>query len=413
MPSLDSLPGDQRAVLQLVLGKGRGYADIARLLSLDPGAVRARALTAARALAPPTSAPPERVELIVDYLLGQLDPTAVELARSVLADSPGDRAWARMLSTSLAPLAPAGLPDVPTTPASAGAAVSAAQAAGQTPAPPQAAAPQRPPPPPSPAEAAPPQAPSPAPASAPHPSPTPAPDQPPEHGAGPATPQPEPELQGGRSRRQRGGEKSRNGSPRTSRIGGAVLIGLVIAAAVILILRANNNSSSPPAHASSSTTSSVAQAGSGSASSTTTATSSTPTTSGSPSSTTTTSSTTAAKVLAQINLTPPASAHSNAAGIAEILKEGSSNGLAVVAQNVAPNTTHPPNAYAVWLYNSPTDAHNLGFVNPGVGKSGRFSTATTLPANASHYHQLLVTVETSATPKVPGKVILRGALSGL
>ena len=66
---------------------------------------------------------------------------------------------------------------------------------------------------------------------------------------------------------------------------------------------------------------------------------------------------------------------SKAAGIAEVLKEGATDGIAIVAQNVTPNTTKPPNAYAVWLYNSPTDAHLLGFVNPGVGANGRLSTA--------------------------------------
>jgi hypothetical protein len=43
MAALDSLPGDQRAVLQLVLGRGRSYDEIARLLSIDPDAVRERA----------------------------------------------------------------------------------------------------------------------------------------------------------------------------------------------------------------------------------------------------------------------------------------------------------------------------------------------------------------------------------
>ena len=117
-------------------------------------------------------------------------------------------------------------------------------------------------------------------------------------------------------------------------------------------------------------------------------------------------------MVAQINLTP-AAAGSKAAGIAEVLREGTTNGIAIVAQNVPPNTTHPPNAYAVWLYNSPTDAKILGFVNPGVPKSGKLSTAGGLPANASHYQQLIVTIERSANPKAPGTVILRGALTGV
>ncbi|MFZ0043615.1 MAG: hypothetical protein WAK93_20065, partial [Solirubrobacteraceae bacterium] len=124
------------------------------------------------------------------------------------------------------------------------------------------------------------------------------------------------------------------------------------------------------------------------------------------------SSTTAAKVISQINLTPP-TAGSKAAGIAEVLKQGTTDGIAIVAQNVPPNTKSPPNAYAVWLYNSPTDAHILGFVNPAVGSNGRLSTAGGLPTNAAHYKNLIVTVETTASPKTPGQIILQGALTGV
>ena len=46
----------------------------------------------------------------------------------------------------------------------------------------------------------------------------------------------------------------------------------------------------------------------------------------------------------------------------------------------------------MWLYNSPTDSHLLGFVNPGVGNNGRSQTAGALPTNASHFKQLLVTL---------------------
>jgi hypothetical protein len=118
--------------------------------------------------------------------------------------------------------------------------------------------------------------------------------------------------------------------------------------------------------------------------------------------------------VAQINLTPPASdKKSRAAGIAEVLNEGSVDGIAVVAQNVPANSTKPPNAYAVWLYNSPKDANLLGFVNPAVGKTGRLQTAGNLPSNASHFKQLIVTVETNASPKQPGTIILQGALTGV
>ena len=85
MAPLDSLPADQRAVVQLVLQRRRSYDDIAELLSIDRAAVRERALAAFDALGPQTRVPPERRALITDYLLGQLPPRVSEDTRDRLA----------------------------------------------------------------------------------------------------------------------------------------------------------------------------------------------------------------------------------------------------------------------------------------------------------------------------------------
>jgi len=57
MASLETLPADQRAVLQMVLGRGRGYEEIGKMLSIDRAGVRDRALAALDALGPETSVP--------------------------------------------------------------------------------------------------------------------------------------------------------------------------------------------------------------------------------------------------------------------------------------------------------------------------------------------------------------------
>jgi hypothetical protein len=182
-----------------------------------------------------------------------------------------------------------------------------------------------------------------------------------------------------------------------------VVIGVaVVVVAVVLFLLLRSGGSNPPRVASTPTTTTTTSSAAASASSSTTT--------GATSTTSTTS--TSAKVLAQINLAPPKSG-SKAAGIAEILSEGTTDGIAIVAQNVPPNATQPPNAYAVWLYNSPTDAKILGFVNPGVGKTGRLSTAGALPTNAKRFKNLIVTLETTASPKKPGTIVLQGTLTGV
>jgi hypothetical protein len=385
MPPLDNLPGDQRAVLEMVLKRGRSYDDIARLLSLDRAKVRERAQIALDTIGPHTESAPEHQHRIADYLLGQLPEDEVSEVRELLADSPTDRAWARVVASELAPLADdRPLPEIPverSTPRE----LDAPPAPAPEPAP---DAPQD-----RPAE---PQAPE---ALAP----------PPISGLGTAPPEDQPKRR--RGRRRRGSDD--DGAPagdgtakRSSRLGGAlvILVGVIaIAVALFFVLRGGHSKN----HPSSTATSAAAPAASGS---------STPTTASSPTSSTPTTSTsgTSASVVAQINLTPPSSAKkSKIAGIAEVLNEGSSDGVAIVAQNVPPNKTKPPDAYAVWLYNSAKDAKLLGFVNPSVGKTGRLSTAGALPSNASHYKQLIITLEKTASPKQPGSVVLQGALTGL
>ncbi len=348
MASLDSLPADQRAVLQLVLQRGRSYDDIAQMLSIDRAAVRERALTAFDLMGPQTGVPDQRRALLTDYLLGQLPARVAEQTRERLAESPSERAWARVLASELAPLASAPLPEIPVE----GARTAAPEA---TPTPPP-AEPDRP------VVAA----------AAPSAGPTSAPDTP-GHAGG----------DGGGSRRVRAGGLPGSG-PSSRRGGLAVLLAAVVAVIVVIVLITSGGGTkkrhaAPAAHASASTTATTS---------------------------------TAAHVIAQINLTSP-TAGSKTAGIAEVLKEGANNGIALVAQNVPPNTTKPPNAYAVWLYNSPTDAHILGFVNPGVTATGRLSTAGGLPANAAHYKNLIVTVETKANPTAPGPILLQGTLTGL
>ncbi len=386
MNSVDSLPGDQRAVLQLVLGRGRSYDEIARLLSINPRHVRERAHAALDALGPETRVSAEDRAEICDYLLGQLPSRQVADVRDVLSRSPRERAWARVVSSELAPIASGPLPEIPV---DFGTARDA-----RTPPPLVTTAPD--------AEPA---------ADADD-------ERRPSRRSGGARESSSPgaaaDAAPARSRSSRSSRRADEGGatipsplsmgtvkPRSSRLGGMLIIaGAVVLVAVVVIIIVGLGGSSAPKHGTSSTpTTSTGASASSSASS---------------SSSTTSSTSGAATPVAQFNLTPPASAAgSKAVGIAEVLKEGTSLGIAIVASNIPANTTKPANAYAVWLYNSPTDAHILGFVNPGVGSTGRLSTAGTLPSNASHYKELLVTVETSANPKTPGQIILQGPLSGV
>jgi Anti-sigma-K factor rskA, C-terminal/Sigma-70, region 4 len=320
MASLDSLPADQRAVLELVLQRGRNYDEIAKLLSIDRAGVRQRALAALDAIGPHTQVPAERRALIADYLLGQLPPRASETVRERLASSSSERNWARMLAADLAPIAREPLPEIPVAPARAPT-ERTAEPVGAS-----AAAPSRP---------------------------------------------------------QR----------RSSRVGGAVLLGVgalvVIAVVLVLVLTGGSTTHSP-------TTSTTT--GSGAAASTSATT--TPTGS--------TTSTAAPQVVGAVNLLPPASG-SQAKGVAQVIEVAKSEGIVIYATGMPANTKQ--NFYEVWLYNSPSDNYSVGFVNPGIGSDGRLQTTGQLPANVAHYKHLVISIETQKRVKTPTTVVLQGALS--
>src|SRR5215213_9186609 len=109
--------------------------------------------------------------------------------------------------------------------------------------------------------------------------------------------------------------------------------------------------------------------------------------------------------VAQINL--KAADGSNAVGIAQVLAQGNQRLLAVLGQRLTPSTRSA--AYAVWLYTSAAKAKLLGFVDPPVGKSGKFQNVINLPTNAAQYRELVVTRE-KGNAKQPGEIVLRGQL---
>src|SRR4051794_10883302 len=96
MPSmpLDALAPDQRAVVQLVLQRGRSYEQIAELLKISEDAVRARAHAGVSALAPDVELPADKVAQIADFLLGQQNGKPRQATRRLLRENEAAREWA-------------------------------------------------------------------------------------------------------------------------------------------------------------------------------------------------------------------------------------------------------------------------------------------------------------------------------
>ncbi len=134
MSPVDDLSPDQRAVLALLLQQAKRYDDLGRLLRIDAASVRARAIGALEALAPPdVEIPAGRRAELSDWLLGQQDPAETTQTLEHLAGSPTARDWATGASAALREggFAPDALPDVPPAPAPDPAAEAGATAAAE------------------------------------------------------------------------------------------------------------------------------------------------------------------------------------------------------------------------------------------------------------------------------------------
>ncbi len=371
MSALDDLAPDQRAVLQLVLQRGRSYDDIAQLLSIDRAAVRQRALDAFDALTPATVLPGPEQALVTDYLLGQLPEKVAEQVYSFLQASDADRVWALAIVDVITPLVSHSLPEIPvggSDPArpadDLGAGGLERNSDSLTPA----------------AEF------------------TPEDEQYESDQSVPSAPAAETLLPPVATATWQDPEFEFGGEDRpSSRRGGAILlvvVAVVIAAAVVIAVATSGSPAKHPASAANTTTAGQ-----------TTHTGTTGTTS---TGTTSTTATTTPQILAQLNLTSPTGAGSTL-GIAQVVREAGVTGIVIDAQGVPPNTSH--NAYAVWLYNSPSSHRFVGFVPNLVGKNGKLATEGRLPPHAASYHRVLITLETQSKPTSPGEVVLSGPFS--
>jgi hypothetical protein len=175
------------------------------------------------------------------------------------------------------------------------------------------------------------------------------------------------------------------GSSPASRRGGALLLGLIVVVVVVVVLVTSGGGGGSKKGAS------------------TTASSSTGTSSTSSKKKSSTSKPTEDK---RITLTSPEPS-SKSIGAVEVLSEGSKYAYYIAAANLPPSKGF---FYAVWLYNSPT-SHEAVSKAPAVGSNGRLEGGALLPANASDYHEMLLTRETTAQPSEPGPVVLKGAFA--
>jgi len=164
---------------------------------------------------------------------------------------------------------------------------------------------------------------------------------------------------------------------RSSRVGGAILIGAAVLVIVALVLALTGAFGGD-------------DDGENAASTGTTATQ--------------TSTTGQPSIEDQINLTPPSGG--KAVGVAQVASQGGQRAVALVVQGLP--AANQRRFYALWLYSSPSKAKFLGFPDPQPKKDGRIETGFPLPKDASDYRSLILTRETQAKPSKPGSIVLSG-----
>ena len=113
------------------------------------------------------------------------------------------------------------------------------------------------------------------------------------------------------------------------------------------------------------------------------------------------------RIVGRATLASPTGAHT--VGEVFILQEGSRRAYYIAAVGLPATEGF---FYALWLYNSPSDAKPLNRT-PKVTSNGKLAGGALLPPGAEKYHEMLLTRETQASPppKKPGAIVLRGKLT--
>jgi hypothetical protein len=324
MTPLDTLAPDQRAVLELVLRQGRSYGELSELLGIPDRDVRARADAGLRTLA---GEPDPGVDTgrIADWLLGQQPEAEAERTRGSVARSAASRTWAAAAAERLRELGGSAVPDVPAEPADSD-------------------------------------------TGRPQPRPRPLRD-----GAPPAA-------------RPRPATATGSPSPRSSLLGGAILIAVLVlvVGGLILFVVTRGGDDQPSAAA-------QPQA---------------------------TATPTATATATANDIVLKGTKGSNAAGLMRLIP--GSNGsvqFAIAAQNVPANQGRE--VYAVWFTRAGVKPQRLGFAQQQVGQDGVLTTGgpqkrdqSKFPRWFATYSKVLITRETNAKATTPGPAVLEGTLPG-
>ena len=182
--------------------------------------------------------------------------------------------------------------------------------------------------------------------------------------------------------------EARERQAKSSRLGGALLLGAVGVAVAFLIVFALTSGDDDSDKGSSDNGAVTSTTGS---------------------KTTPTGTSTTPQVIGQINLNPVKSSPSKKAKAAvTLVRQGGEIDILFQGQDIPANTSS--DVYALWVVSN-DNAARLGFT-PRVKSNGRLRFPGALPPDVdlSKYTAMLLTKETTQDPKTPGQIIIGGAL---
>ena len=99
-------------------------------------------------------------------------------------------------------------------------------------------------------------------------------------------------------------------------------------------------------------------------------------------------------------------------GVARVAEQDGARAVVLIAQGFPAARENPPRFYAVWLYKDQQNAERLGFPDPQPGKNGRLETGFAYPEDADKFDRLVITQESEEAPREPGRILLSGPLKG-
>jgi hypothetical protein len=117
------------------------------------------------------------------------------------------------------------------------------------------------------------------------------------------------------------------------------------------------------------------------------------------------------RIVLQGKLSPPRGSDSKSSGETAIINYQKANAFKLLIAGKDLEPAPEGSAYAVWLYNSPTQLLFIGFPKATVNDKGTLEVVADLTPQTPTFEQVLVTLERVPKPTKPGRIVLSAKIA--